>query len=203
MPAWPRTIIPTKVGAFQMPGALQAWSLSGKGQLRATMAAGRMWTEVYPTFCIDDAGARGFLAFIQQMWRNGQSFTIDHRAYLTPKGGGTGSPTVQGAQTGSSLVTQSWTGSNPVLKDGDIIRIGSMAYPYVLDVIGDAPNLSGGVTTLTVSPPLFVGNPAPNAAAITYTGVLLTACLVSPPNIPPIEPGGFLSGLQLTFREFF
>jgi hypothetical protein len=138
---------------------------------------------------------------IRQAWRGGLAFTIDHLLHATHAGGGTGSPTVNGAsQVGSSLVTANWTGTNPVLRAGDIIRV--VGVPYALELTDDAPNLSAGATTLAVNPPLFAGASPTNGGAVAYSAITLIARLAETPDLPPAEDGAFLiDGLTLTFRE--
>lgn len=200
MAAWPRDILPQHSSSFIMPGALQAWSQSGKGQHRATVQVGRIWSETYPPFASTGAFGRKLIATINNLWRNGTAFTIDHRSYLTPNGLGTGSPQVNGAsQTGSTLSTKSWTGSNPVLRAGDIISIAGLS--QIFDVVVDAPNLAAGITALTINPPIFAGGSPANSAAITYTGVTLNAFILSAPDIPPAGPDVMIAGLTVVFRE--
>jgi hypothetical protein len=183
-----------------MPGALQSWGQSGKGQHRATLQIGRMWTELYVPFLAGSPEGRKFVALINQYWRSGTEFTIDHRSYLTHNGGGTGTARVNGAsQTGSSLNTDGWTGSNPVLRAGDIIAIAGLK--HVLDVTADAPNLVAGACALAIHPPIFAGGSPADNAIITYTGVPLNAKIAAPPEIPPAAENQYIGGLSITFRE--
>lgn len=200
MAAWPRVILPQRASPFVMPGALQAWSQTGKAQHRATAQVGRIWKETYVPFRAGSIEGRAFIATINNYWRNGTGFTIDHRVYLTHNGGGTGTArVVGGGQTGSSLATDGWTGSNPVLRAGDIIAIAGIA--HVFDVTADAPNLVAGACTLAINPPIFAGGSPADNAIVTYTGVVLNAKLFDPPDIPDAGPDEFIAGLTLTFRE--
>lgn len=200
MASWPRDIIPQQASPFLMPGAMQSWSQSGKGEHRSTVQIGRIWSETYPPFQVSTAAGRKLIAAINNFWRSGASFDIEHYSYLTHNGGGTGSPLINGAsQTGSVINTDTWTGSNPVLKMGDIIGIAGIA--HVFDIVADAPNLSAGATALNINPPIFVGGSPADNAAITYTGVRLNAVILSAPDIPPAGPHGFIAGLTVTFRE--
>lgn len=200
MAVWPRDIIPQQTSSFIMPGALQSWSQSGKGQHRATVQGGRIFSETYPPFLMGSAAGRKLIAAINNNWRNGTSFTMAHYAHLTHNGLGSGSPVVNNAgQTGTSLVTASWGGSNPVLRAGDIISIAGIT--QIFDVTADAPNTVGGITTLSINPPIFVGGSPGVLAAITYTGVLLNACIYTAPNIPNAGPDQYVMGLSVTFRE--
>jgi hypothetical protein len=102
-------------------------------------------------------------------------------------------------QTGTTLSTKLWTGSNPVLKAGDIIRIAGLSPVY--DVTADAPNTSGGITALSINPPIFAGASPGDGAAISYVGVRLNAKILSAPDVPQAGPNGFVAGLSITFRE--
>ena len=199
MAAFPRTILPRSATPLRGAGALQSIGNTGKIQRRSVMQKGRWWTETYPAFRPGDATGRAFLAFVDEAWGAGSDFTIEHRNYLTHNGGGSGSPLVNGAgQTGTSLATDTWGGSNPVLKAGDLIKIGT--FPVIM-LTADAPNLSAGATTLTIWPPFYSGNSPANNAAITYTGVTFSCVLLNPPEVGNIPPGDLLVGYALTFME--
>lgn len=199
MAAWPRTFLPNAVGPFQMATALQSWGQGGKGQTRGNVAIGRMWTESYQPVPIDSDAGYAFLQFLRKVRRTGEVFTIDHRAHLLRRGGGSGSPVVNGAgQTGSSLSTRSWTGTDPVLRQGTIIKIGSIGYAF--DVAADAPNLAAGITTLTIDPPILTGSAPADGVAITYSAVTLNAVLIGL-QIPAAAEHGYVLGLAATFRE--
>lgn len=200
MPAWPRDIAPQSASGFSMPGALAAWSATGKAQHRATAQIGRIWSETYPPFLAGSIAGRKLIAFINQMWRNGTAFDIDHYSYLTPNGGGTGTARVNGAsQTGASLATDGWTGTNPVLRAGDIFTIAGLS--QVFDVTADAPNLAATAATLAINPPIFTGGSPADNAIITYTAVRLNAFLLVAPDIPPAGPDMMIGGLSCSFRE--
>lgn len=202
MPAFPRLILPKEPGPFQMPGALASWGDSGLPQHRATVQMGRTWTETYKAFQASSPEGRAFLAFINDCWRNGKTFDIEHYFYLTRNGtGGPGAPLVNGAnQTGSSLVTDGWTPNLVgVLKAGDIIRLTGV--PFVRDVLADVNTNGTGQATLTLNPPLFPGGSPADNVALTITGVRLNARLLTPPALPASADSGYIAGLQLTFRE--
>lgn len=200
MASWPRDILPSATTAFVMPGALQSWAQSGKAQHRSTTQVGRIWSETYPPFKGTGAFGRKLVATINNFWRNGSTFDIDHYLYLTHNGSGTGTPTVNGAgQSGSFVALAGWTGSNPVMKAGDLLRLPGIQ--QVFDLTADAPNLSGGTVTLSINPPIFVGTSPTNGAAIGYTAVRLNAKIFSAPDIPGAGPDEFIGGLSVTFRE--
>jgi hypothetical protein len=198
--SWPRDIQPQQSSPFVMPGALQAWSQSGKPQHRSTVQIGRIWSESYPAFQVSSAAGRKLIAAINNYWRSGASFDIEHYSYLTHNGSGTGTARVMGgSQTGSTLVTDGWTGPNPVLKMGDIISIAGLN--QVFDLVADAPNLAAGVTTLNINPPIFAGGSPADNAIITYTATRLNAHILTPPDIPNAGVDGYIAGLSITFRE--
>lgn len=200
MSAWPRVILPQSVTDFEVPGALQSVGQTGRAQYRSTQQIGRVWTETYPPFKAQEADGRAFLAMIRDTWRSGASFTIEHYLHRTKLGGGTGTPRVNGVSlTGSSLPTDGWTGTNPVLKAGDLFLIAGITSAF--EVTADAPNLSAGATTLSISPPIFAGASPADNALLTITSVLLSAHLAGPPQIPNVGPDEYVAGLTLTFRE--
>lgn len=199
MADFPRAIEPTESTPFFMPGALQSWGQSGKGQHRSTMQMGRQWLETYPAFKMDGINGRALLAFINDAWMNGTSFTMEHYSYRTHNGGGTGTILVNGAsQTGTSLITDGWAGANPVLRAGDIITVAGLAMAF--DVTADV-NRSGVAATIPINPAIFAGNSPANNAAVTITGVKMTAVVVEPPNFPRIVTSQHVIGMTVRFRE--
>lgn len=199
MANYPRAIEPTESTPFFMPGALQSWGQSGRGQHRSTMQMGRSWLEVYPAFKMDGIDGRALLAFINDSWMNGTPFTLEHYSYRTPNGGGTGTVLVNGgSQTGTSLVTDGWAGANPVLRAGDIISVAGLA--MVFDVTADV-NRSGVDATIPINPAIFAGSSPANNAVVTYTGVQMTAVIAQPPNFPRIVTSQHVVGMTVGFRE--
>lgn len=200
MAAWPRAILPQRVGKLRMPSALESWSQSGKAQHRTTVMRGRVWAEVLQPFEVNTDAGQQLLATIDQYRLSGDSFTIDHRFHLTHRGSGTGTALVNGAgQTGSTLNTDGWTGSNPVLKHGDLISIAGLS--HVFNLKANAPNLAATASALSIDPPILVGGSPADNAVITYTGVLLNAFLLSSSEIPDAGENGFIAGVTLNFRE--
>jgi hypothetical protein len=202
MPAWPRDITPAGSTSFVMPGAMASWGHSGKGQHRAFAQAGRIWTETLPPFRAGSPEGRRLIRCINDYWRNGTEFTIQHYSYLTRNGtGGPGSPLVNGAgQLGSNLVTDGWPPSTSnLLRDGDIIKVAGIK--HVLDVCGDVSSNGSGQATIPINPPIWSGlSPADNAV-ITVTGVTLDAFIYQEPSIPMCAPNMFIANLAITFRE--
>lgn len=86
-----------------------------------------------------------------------------------------------------------------VVKAGDVIRIAGL--PQLFRTTADASMDAGGNATLSISPPIVAGGSPVDNADITTDDCTLTAYIASPPNLPPVQPGYFLSGLTLTFRE--
>jgi hypothetical protein len=95
--SWPRAIVPFEVTSLEMPGPLISKSQSGRVNLRATQQIGRTWTERY-LVNVRSVNGRALLAFVDNVWRNGTTFTIDHRDHLTPLGAGGGAPLVNSTQ---------------------------------------------------------------------------------------------------------
>lgn len=200
MPAWPRAILPRRIGPLRMPSAYEDFSLSGKGAHRSHAMRGRIWTEVLQPFSVSTADGRTLLATINHYRLSGESYSIDHRHHLTHSGGGTGTARVNGAsQAGTTLNTDGWTGTNPVMRHGDIFTIAGVA--HVFNLTADAPNLSLGATALAIDPPILVGGSPADDAIITYTGVLLSAFLLAVSEIPDAGEDGYISGLTLVHRE--
>lgn len=173
---------------------------SGKYQVRDKLALGREWREVYGPFSPFSIEGRELIGRIHRAWRTGETVTLQHLLYPTPVGGGTGSPTVNGAgQTGTSLNTANWTGANPVLRIGDIFTVAGV--PYVLECTDVATNLSSGQSTLTISPPIYASVSPANGAAITYVNPTLTARIIQEPDVPNVDSDGLITGLVIVFKE--
>lgn len=125
MPAFPRTVLPVEVTSLAMPGPLISKAQSGRVNIRTTQQVGRTWEERF-LINVRDANGRALLATVDDYWRNGTIFTIDHRDHLTPLGTGGGSPLVnQPAQ----LVTDpenfgAWT------VDGTVGRTSGQTDPF-------------------------------------------------------------------------
>lgn len=127
-----------------MPGPLIAKAQSGRVNIRSTQQVGRTWTEHY-LINVRTVAGRAMLAAVDNFYRNGTIFTIDHRDHLTPMGAGGGSPLVN---TPTQLVTDpenfgAWT------VNGILGRTAGQADPlggtlaYLLD--SNTPNTNDGV----------------------------------------------------------
>ncbi len=188
-----RTIIPNKATWPKFPAGLDSYGLSGKGQFRSTLQVGRTWEEEYPTIKWNNVSHRGFLAYINSLFRERTIFTISHYHLQTPLGTISGSPTVNGAnQTGSTINTSSISGT---LKQGDIITFANINTVY--DVTADVSN---GATSISISPPIFTGGSPATGAAITYTGVKFR-CVIDEITMPMADKSLVYKGLKIKFRE--
>ena len=100
---------------------------------------------VLPPMFIDDA--EDWIAALVSLNGAQGTFTLSDPSRTAARGGGTGSPVVNGNHSAGdkTLETRSWTGTNPIVKAGDWIQIGSPIYK----VMEDADSVGspvGGVT---------------------------------------------------------
>lgn len=93
MASFPRTILPFEVTSLDLPGPLISKSQSGRVNIRTTQQVGRSWQERY-LVNVRSVDGRALLAAVDDYWRNGTIFTIDHRDHVTPLGTGGGSPLI-------------------------------------------------------------------------------------------------------------
>lgn len=201
MPAFPRTILPVEASELDLPGPLISKSQAGRVNIRATQQTGRTWTERY-LLKVSNVADRAFLATVRSYWRNGTTFDLSHVDYQTVKGVGGGAALVQGAsQTGSNLVVDAAPLSTTAwLRAGDIFRVAGL--PQVLEASADVNTNGSGVATIPMVVPIFTGGSPADNAALTITGVVLTACIVAPPEFPSTSGTGADWGtLNLQFSE--
>jgi hypothetical protein len=190
--------LPQKVTDFEVPGPLLARTQSGKMTARSTTQIGRVWTETY-LVRMSEATSKALLATARGWWRAGTIFDIDHRDYLTPNGGGAGTPLVQGAsQTGSALVCDGMTAGSGYLLAGDIFKIANIDNIY--ECTASVSVAAGGTATFAISPPIFEGGEPSNNAALTITAVKLKARIIQPPDFPESDASDF-GILKVTFGE--
>jgi hypothetical protein len=201
MPAWPRAIRPNGSSPPLYPGGLQSWGLSGKGQLRAIGNAGRIWTETYRPFDLQSADGRAFIAAINEFWRNGIIFDIQHLLYKARYGAGGGAPLVNGAaQTGSLINLDGCPVSTPNwLRQGDILRFAGLNPVY--DITANVNTTAGGAAAIPINPPIFVGGSPADNAVVTIDNVLFRAVIHERPELPQAGVVGILADLTLVFRE--
>lgn len=201
MPDFPRDILPVSVAEFNMPGPLKSGpGASGKVQTRGNVQAGRTWTETFDFINVPiDWRVRKWFAQVNDFWTNGTIFNIQHYYHLLPLGGGTGTPTINGAdQTGKTIVTAGWGGTNPILKAGDLVRLPGIS--KVFDITADV-NHSAGAATLPINPPVYVGGSPTQGGTVLYSGVILTARIDEKPEFPLSSGYRRFEGVILTFRE--
>lgn len=91
--SFPRTILPFEVTSLDLPGPLISKSQSGRVNIRTTQQIGRSWEERF-LVNVRSVDGRALLATVDDYWRNGTIFTINHRDHLTPVGAGGGSPLI-------------------------------------------------------------------------------------------------------------
>ena len=199
MADFPRTIIPRRVSAFELPGSFKSWGRTGKVQTRSLGAKGRLWMEQFPTMAVDAQATKEFLAIINSYKGTGLTFTIAHRDYLTPNGAGGGTPLVDGgSQTGSTVNTKGWPNNTLVLKAGDIFLMAGVL--DAKDVLADVTSDGSGDATISFGPPVLAGGSPADEAAITYTNVKMT-CILEDVILPQSGPTRAQSGLGLVFKE--
>lgn len=204
MPAFPRTILPRESTWPDVPSHLRSIGWGGKSQMRSTAQAGRVWSEFYGPYHSSDTTFQAWLAQVQEFYRAGTVFDIDHRSKRTLLGVGGGTPLVNGAgQTGSSLNTDGWTASTTnVLRAGDIIRIAGLNVIY--ELTANASSNGSGQATLSISPPIFVGHSPADNAALTINnpaGSVLFRATIERMVVPRCGPDEFYGDMEITFRE--
>lgn len=103
-------------------------------------------------------------AFLLKMNGRYGTFTLGDPANTSPRGVGTGTPVVYGAdQTGSELITDGWTADTAgIMKAGDWIQLGSGSATRLYKVLNDVSSDSDGIASLDIWPNLR-SSPADNA----------------------------------------
>lgn len=133
-PSFPRTILPFEVSSMEIPGPLISKAQSGRVNIRTTQQIGRSWQERF-LVNVRSVDGRALLASVNDYWRNGTIFAIDHRDHVTPLGTGGGSPLInQSPQLVSSPENFSaWTTSGTIgVTGGQTDPYGGTA-AYILD----------------------------------------------------------------------
>lgn len=204
MPTWPRSKLPTEASWPDFPGPLRAVGQSGATQSRSTTQVGRTWQEVYGPLRRGDPEAQAFLAVVNNYWRNGTIFQIDHRAQRALLGAGGGSPTVNGgSQTGMSINTHGWSaGVSGILKAGDVLLLPGLTVVY--DVTMDVDSDGSGNVAIPINPPIFVGGSPTDAGAVTINatpGAVSYRALIDTVQMPTAGVNEAYMGLTITFRE--
>lgn len=200
MPTFPRTVLPQTVSPPLLPQALQSRGGTGKIQTRSPLLVGRTWEEEFPPLLITDPVVRGWLAQVQQFWRLGTKFDVDHRAYLLQNGAGGGSPLVNGAgQTGNSIATDGWPTTTTVLKAGDLLKFGAAS--FVDELVADALTNGSGQVNLQIERTIVSGQSPADNASITYGASILFRCVLVEFEGGRAGPDAFIDGLRLVFQE--
>ena len=128
MPAFPRTVLPQEVSWPEFPTGLRAFSESGKAQLRSIQQVGRVWSESYPPLKLSNVVERGWLAQVEDYWRNQTILDVDHRSMRVLLGAGGGTPLAAGtaavniASSNNNTITVITTASHG-LAIGDEVTI--------------------------------------------------------------------------------
>jgi len=202
-PLWPRTIASRIVTVPEMPEGIAQWGQSGKGQFRAFDNTGRTWQEVYSAINLKTANGRALMAALNRALREKTVWDIRHPHYTANFGTYGGTPLINGAgQTGNSIIIDGADVSvTNWARDGDLIKFAGLQLLY--DVIADANSDSGGNVTLTIHPPIFVGqSPANNAVVSVDPGTFFFKAVVATAQMPDIEADGVMfAGLTIQWRE--
>lgn len=206
MPNFPRSAgaLPRIAPPPVFPGALQNWSLSGKGQTRAVNNMGRVWEETYGVLDTRRKSVRVLIRAINQAIREGTVWDVQHPFYHIRNGLGGGSPLVNGAsQTGSNLVIDGAPANiTGWVSDGDMIKVAGAA--VVFDVTASVNTDGLGQATIPIHPPIFVGQSPLDNAVVTIdpTAIFFKAIITEWSEFPPIDGALLLAeGLTLMFRE--
>lgn len=181
--------------AFEVQAGKQSWSHYGSGQFRPSAAAGRAWEEEYATKDTNDPLFRGFLSYLNDLYRNKRIVLTDHPDY-TALGTISGAALVSGdGQVGNLLNSTGWTGT---LKRGDIISVDGLK--YTLEVLDD---VTATVTTLIpISPAIREGMSPQGGARIFYGADVRYRVVVDEiKGIPDSDAYGVSVGLIVRLRE--
>jgi hypothetical protein len=181
-----------------LSGPLRSISEAGKPNLRSVAQVGRSWEERF-FFKVDENG-REFLAQINDYWRNATELDVQHQAYLTTLGVGTGTPLIKGAsQTGSTINTDGWTISQTgILKAGDLVKFAAIDTVY--EITADCDSDGAGDATLPINPPVFSGGSPGDNTAVTVTASVLFKAYIFDLQIPAHGPDDWVS-VRLSFQE--
>lgn len=163
-------VVPIAQCKWQLVSKTQAMESELNGFVQTAALPGDYWQAQFTVTDLMGREARMFSAFINSL--RGRS----GRFYLTPPGCGTplgtalGNGLVQGAgQTGSTLATDGWTANQAELfAVGDYFQVGL----ELKQITAVAAANSGGVATLTFTPPLRSA-PADNAAIVKSNPVCI------------------------------
>ncbi len=205
---WPRTFPPNRTTWPEGKSPLISVSQSSRKQVRDSIQVGVRWTESFPPAFARSQEARDLFTQARQWHREGRPVLVRpffHRRSRNELAGGpaAGDAGVVDVATGFGALntTMRITGlpTDGAIGSGDYFAIEN--FPYVLWMTA-AFTVSGGVTTVTFEPPVFLGTlPLQNSSA-TLNG--LFECYISaPPQMPAtISPGPeYFGGFDITFEE--
>ena len=139
------------------------------GQQQVYKHQGEWWEAEVTLPPMKRATAEQVAAFLIKMKGQYGTFLLGDPANTSPRGVGTGTPLVNGAnQTGSSLVTDGWTADTTgILKAGDWIQLGSGSTTTLHKVLDDVDSDGSGNATLELFPRIRTA--ASDDAAITVS----------------------------------
>lgn len=134
------------------------------GQQQVYKHQGQWWEAEVTLPPMKRADAEQVVAFLLSLNGVYGTFLLGDPANTSPRGVGTGTPLVYGAdQTGSELITDGWTTSTTgILKAGDWIQLGSGSATRLYKVLADANSDGSGIATIDIFPSLR-SSPADNA----------------------------------------
>ncbi len=136
--------------------------------------------------------------------REGTIWTIQHPYWHVRKGAAGGAPLVAGAnQTGNILHIDGATPSVVGwLQAGDMIQVPGCA--VVFDVSADCNSDGGGLVSIPISPPIFVGKSPADDAVVTVDPTLIkfNVAVASISAYPDMDVTRYIdAGMVVTFRE--
>jgi hypothetical protein len=131
-----------------------------------------------------EAAAAAWVAALNSLEGPVGTFYLGDTAWKTPRGVGTGTPLINGAnQTGEDLVTDGWTPSKTgILLAGDWIQIGTGGNSRLFMVVADANSDAGGNATLTIRPRLQYRTAFADNTPITVNNPVGVFRLMAPPG---------------------
>ena len=126
------------------------------GQQQVYRHQGQWWEMEVTMPAMKRDEAEQVASFLLKMNGRYGTFLLGDKANTAPRGVGTGTPLVYGAdQTGDQLITDGWTASTTgILKAGDWIQIGLGSASRLHKVLDDVNSDADGIATLNISPNL-------------------------------------------------
>lgn len=126
------------------------------GQQQVQAHQGQFWQVDITLDHVEHNDAVAISAALTQLNGKFGTFLFGDPTMTSPRGSGSGSPTVNGAnQTGQELATQGWTPSaQNVLLAGDWIQLGSGATQRIYRVLKDVNANASGQATIDIWPRL-------------------------------------------------